>query len=130
MLQVILIRGLHGSGKSTLAREKYVPQGFVHLETDQFFTDIKTGRYAYNPKKLDEARKWCRDCVYNALLAGRNVVVSDTFHCKRLVEPYQALAKRFLARLNIVTLTTQFKSSHHPNPKVNEELKERWEEVV
>ena len=130
MQQLVLIRGLHGTGKSTLAREVYVPQGFVHLESDQFFTHIKTGRYAYDPTKLSEARKWCRDCVYTALSAGRNVVVSDTFHRKILVEPYQALAKRFLARLEIVTLTTEFQSSHHPNPEVNKLLREKWEEVV
>ena len=128
MPKLILIRGLPGCGASTLALREYASQGYVHLETDQFFT--KNGRYAYDPNKREEAEKWCRDQVYQALLAGRNVVVSNYFIRKRAVVPYRALAKVLKADLEIIVLRTQFESRHLKNKARFEAIKALWEEDV
>ena len=125
---LLLIRGLPGSGKSTLAKEVYVPQGYVHFEADQFF--YENGRYIYDPDRRQEAHKRCRDQAYEALSAGRDVAVSNTFIRKWEVEPYRALAKALKADLQIITLTTQFESLHLKDKTRFEEIKSRWEEII
>lgn len=127
-MKLQLIRGLPGSGTSTLAKEVYLPKGYVHFESEMFF--MENGRFAYDPKKNSEARKWCRDQVYEALCAGRDVVVSDWFIRKESVEPYRVLAKTFKADLNILTIKTQFESKRVKNKAKFEQIKSRWEEVV
>jgi hypothetical protein len=94
---------------------------------DQFFT--KNGHYAYDPSKRNQATKWCRDQVYEALLAGRNVVVSNCFIRKCSVEPYRILAKNLKANLEIITLSTQFESPHIKNKALLQQIKSQWEEI-
>jgi predicted kinase len=127
MLQLKLIRGLPGAGKTTLARKYVTLQGYVHIEPDQFF--YKNGRYAYDSSKRNEATKWARNQVYEALLAGRNVVVSDNFIRKSSVEPYRRLASHLKANLEIITLKTQFESPHIKNKAMLEQIKSQWEEI-
>jgi predicted kinase len=121
---LLLIQGLPGAGKTTLAQEVYVPQGYAHFEDDQFF--YRNGKYVHEPKRIEEARKWCRDRAYEALSANRNVVVSNIFGSKWTVEPYRALAKALKADLQIVTLTTQFESIHIQNKARLEDIRSRW----
>jgi predicted kinase len=128
MPQLLLIRGLPGSGKTTLAKEVYVPQGFLHFESDDFFR--KNGRYAFDPRRRNDARQWCRDQVYEALLAGRDVVVSDNFLSKCEVRPYRDLANHLKAYLKIITLRTQFGSKHITNKALLAQIKSRWQEEV
>ena len=131
MPRLILIRGKYGAGKTTLAEEVYVPQGYVHYEEDHFFYNRGRGRhYAFDPTLRTVARKWCRDHVYKALLAGRDVVVSNCFSSKWEVEPYRALAKALKADLQIITLTTQFESIHITNQALLRQKNSSWEEVV
>lgn len=105
-----------------------MPQGYMHFETDQFFH--RNGQYAYDPFKKEMANKWCRDKVYEALVAGRDVVVSNDFIRKCEVEPYRALARATKADLRIITLKTQFESFHIKDKKKFEAIKARWEEEV
>jgi predicted kinase len=131
MPRLVLIRGKDGAGKTTLAEMVYVPQGFVHYEEDHFFYNRGGGRrYAYDPALRSLASKWCRDHVFKALSAGRDVVVSNFFNCRRTVEPYRALARALKADLQIITLTTQFESLHITNKALLEQRNASFQKEV
>ena len=78
MSKLILIRGLPGSGKTTRANEerRHYPE-MVHLEADMFFE--ADGSYKFNPLYLKTAHDWCySNAVFN-LLAGKDVIVSNSY---------------------------------------------------
>lgn len=131
MPELVLIRGPFGAGKTTHAKREYESRGYVHYEEDQFFYNRGGGRrYAYDPSLRMVAKRWCRDHVYKALSAGRNVVVSNCFPNRGSVEPYRALAKALRADLKIITLQTRFVSIHVTNPQLIAAMNLRWQEEV
>lgn len=131
MPELVLIRGPFGAGKSTHAERIFVPRGYVHYEEDLFFYNRGGGRrYAYDPSLRMVAKKWCRDQVYMALAAGRNVVVSNCFPNAGSVAPYRALSKALKADLTIITLQTRFESIHVKDPKLIAAMNLRWQEVI
>ena len=72
--EVVLIRGLPGSGKLTLAKAM---DGYEHIEADMFL-EID-GEYVFDASKVKAAHDWCVASVKQALMQGKNVVVSNTF---------------------------------------------------
>ena len=107
MSELILLRGLPGSGKSTLSKEVTNSPGSGHFESDQYFVDDK-GKYNFNPLKLKEAHKWCKDQVEYAMTKGHKsffpiygpkplhrIVVSNTFTQEWEMKPYYELAEKY-----------------------------------
>ena len=86
-----LVRGLPGSGKSTFARSLKYDNSFL-VEADLYFT--KDGKYNFDYSLLNEAHEWCFSETENALMNGKNVIVSNTFVSKRFILRYFNLAKK------------------------------------
>lgn len=85
-----LIRGLPGCGKSTFAKNLNIPN-MVHLEADMYF--IQNEVYKFDYSLLHEAHNWCFNETESNLIAGNNVVVSNTFVLKAHLNRYLNLAK-------------------------------------
>ena len=76
---VYLMRGLPSCGKSTRAKE-LVAQGGIVLETDSYFrsfTESGATQYAFDSKKLSDARKWVMERFIEALTEGISPIVID-----------------------------------------------------
>lgn len=96
---LILLRGLPGSGKSTFAHLMW--SDFVICEADQYFYD-KEGNYNFNPSKLKQAHKYCRDKVETFMKDNHSnpqyyqeIVVSNTFTRKWEMDEYFKLAEQY-----------------------------------
>jgi len=127
MATLTLIRGLPGSGKSTLAK-KLASQTCMdrHYEADMYFLN-ENDEYCFDPKKLPDAHMWCREQVYDALLEGRNVYVSNTFTTKKELQPYIDIAKSLRIVPNIILMQGQYGSIHDIPDHTIARMKERFE---
>lgn len=123
----MLIRGLPGSGKSTLA--KFLQGGALnttHLEVDQYFTDAD-GKYEYDGMKIGEAHRWCQEQTYDALKAGLDVIVSNTFTTLNEIRPYFDINRiTGTPKLNIILCQGNFGSIRGIPDKVFENMKTRF----
>lgn len=118
MPHLLIIRGLPGSGKSTLAASL----GRAHFEADMFMVDEK-GDYNFQPEKLTEAHSWCLEQCRLALIAGNNVVVSNTFTRRWEVMPYINLGYPF----SVVVCEGRYGSIHGVPADKIAEMAQRWE---
>lgn len=91
MAMLLLLRGVSGSGKSTLAAKLSALMFAIHVEADQYFE--LEGSYKFDPNKLHAAHKWCQDNTRNYLLAGEDVIVSNTSTTEAEVKVYEDIAK-------------------------------------
>jgi predicted kinase len=96
---LVLLRGLPGSGKSSFAN--LIWSSFVICEADQFFYDAE-GNYNFDPSKLKEAHKYCRDKVESFMLDNQKnpqfypeIIVSNTFTREWEMEEYFKLAEKY-----------------------------------
>jgi len=116
--RLLLIRGVPGSGKSTLAKQC---AGFVHLETDQFFS--RSGVYRFEQEVLRDAHHWCLEETKHQLGEGNSVVVSNTFVTLKQLAPYLKLA----ADVSVYEATGEYRNTHGvPEPLV-QKMRDRWE---
>lgn len=130
---LVLLRGLPGSGKSSFA--KHMWSDFVICEADQFFYDSE-GNYNFNPSKLKDAHKYCRDRVETFMSDNEKnpqfypeIVVSNTFTREWEMDEYFKLAKKY--DYQIVSLIVE---NRHGNKNVHgvpdskiEEMRNRFE---
>ena len=130
---LVLLRGLPGSGKSSFA--KHMWSDFVICEADQFFYDSE-GNYNFNPSKLKDAHKYCRDKVETFMSDNEKnpqfypeIVVSNTFTREWEMDEYFKLAKKY--DYQIVSLIVE---NRHGNKNVHgvpdskiEEMRNRFE---
>lgn len=91
MKELILLRGLPGAGKSTLAKEL----GGIILEADQYFVELNTNEYKFDPSKLKDAHNDCRMRCERWMKTGYQIIVSNTFTQWWEMQPYYDLANRF-----------------------------------
>lgn len=130
---LVLLRGLPGSGKSSFA--KHMWSDFVICEADQFFYDSE-GNYNFNPSKLKDAHKYCRDRVETFMSDNEKnpqfypeIVVSNTFTKEWEMDEYFKLAKKY--DYQVVSLIVE---NRHGNKNVHgvpdskiEEMRNRFE---
>jgi predicted kinase len=130
---LVLLRGLPGSGKSSFA--KHMWSDFVICEADQFFYDPE-GNYNFDPSKLRDAHKYCRDKVETFMSDNEKnsqfypeIVVSNTFTREWEMDEYFKLAKKY--NYQVVSLIVE---NRHGNKNVHgvpdskiEEMKNRFE---
>lgn len=91
-----ILRGLPGSGKSTLA--KSLSNALTgHIEADMFFVDKESGEYRFDPTKLEQAHKWCKETVEKWMGPHGldTIIVSNTFNRERELTPYFELAEKY-----------------------------------
>lgn len=133
--KLFLIRGLPGSGKSTFAQtlsESFTYSGCMtwRFEADMFFVDPVTEKYNFNPKKLGDAHRWCRELTEKQLEYGDNVIVSNTFTTKSELEPYFKLAKKYGAKLTVITMNGNYGSIHNVPEAQIERMRNRFEHDI
>ena len=77
---LFLITGAAGSGKSTLAQKiqevgsKYIAPIAEICEADEFWYILGKGKYAFDPKLLWKAHKWCQDNAREVMSNGENLM--------------------------------------------------------
>jgi predicted kinase len=120
--KLLLIRGLPGSGKSTLAASL---TGYVHVETDQYFT--WGGVYNFDSKCLKSAHEWCQIKAKYFLKIGKSVVVSNTFTQQWELDPYLNIAKELKIPVSIVLMQNQFQNTHNVPEETLKRMKERFQ---
>ena len=128
MTKLLLIRGLPGSGKSTLAKEYVTKHGYEHYEADMFFL-LDDGAYAFDPKYLPTAHKWCKDQTQLALIDKKDVVVSNTFTRLWEMQDYFNMAEEMEIELEVIETKGEYENIHGVPQKSIDRMKQRWENI-
>jgi hypothetical protein len=103
----------------------YVEKGFKLFEADHFFT--KDEVYSFDATKIEEAHEACFTWVENALKAGENCVVANTFTRMWELQPYIALSHHYCGCVRVLTARGNYQNIHGCPPEVVRRMKERWE---
>lgn len=136
MQTLTIIRGLPASGKTTLARAmKEKNPSLILCAADDFFIS-EAGEYRFDPKKIVDAHKDCQKRTEDALIAGLDVAVHNTFTQKWEVEPYIQIAYRTRTEIKLINLFDGGKSdfelfarnTHAVPLNVIAIMRARWEE--
>lgn len=121
-----LIRGLPGSGKSTRARKIVAAHpNTAHIEADMFFEG--PNGYRFDASRIREAHEWCRQRARDALAAGRDVVVANTFTQRWELAPYYEIAAAHGARVVHIECEGRFENTHGVPDEHIRKMAERWE---
>lgn len=116
---LFLITGAAGSGKSTLAQRimkvapKYIAPIADICEADEFWYILGKGKYAFNPKLLWKAHKWCQDQAKTVMSHGANLIVSNTNIKPSDRKAYFDMADEHGYEVVFIHLTTQFQNKHN-----------------
>lgn len=119
-MKLILVRGLPGSGKSTIAGKL----DSCHMEADQYF--MVNGEYRFDASKLKQAHEWCQEKTREALKAGFNAVVSNTFTTIKELRPYFDIAREFGIVPNVILAQGNFGSVHDVPEEAMERMRNRF----
>ena len=115
---LFLITGAAGAGKSTLAEKlqdaspSYIEPIAEIWEADEFWYILGKGEYAFNPRLLWKAHKWCQDQVKKVMEKGVNLIVSNTNVKPSDRKAYFQMADEYGYKVVYIHLKTQFKSIH------------------
>ncbi len=100
MTKLTIIRGPSGTGKSTIARHLGgIPQE-NWFEADMFFE--RNGHYEFDGAKLGAAHSWCQGRVRTTLIAGVDVIVSNTTTSISELNNYIGIAEEVGATIRII----------------------------
>ena len=129
---LFLITGAAGAGKSTLAEKlqelapKYIdPIGDI-CEADEFWYILGKGKYAFNPKLLWKAHKWCQEQAREVMALGVNLVVSNTNIRPSDRKGYFQMADEYGYKVVFIHLTTQFQNQHGVPDKSVENMRNNY----
>lgn len=129
---LFLITGAAGAGKSTLAEKlqelapKYIdPIGDI-CEADEFWYILGKGKYAFNPKLLWKAHKWCQEQSREVMAFGVNLVVSNTNIRPSDRKAYFQMADEYGYKVVFIHLTTQFQNQHGVPDKSVENMRNNY----
>lgn len=115
---LFLITGAAGAGKSTLAQKiQDNAKGLIEpiaeiCEADEFWYILGKGKYAFNPKLLWKAHKWCQDNAREVMSHGANLIVSNTNIKPSDRKPYFNMAREYGYKIVYIHLDTQFQNQH------------------
>ena len=123
MSRLIIVRGLPGSGKSTFAHKAF--NGALVLENDMYH--IEDGFYIFNKHDQTDAVYWCLDMAKNAMLAGMDVVVSNTFTRREFIEPYEVFAKEHGITVKVYHMTGSYENCHEVPEDVIKRMKNNFQ---
>lgn len=113
-----IVRGIPGSGKSTLAQKLAARNGIEYFEADMYF-DVN-GKYVFDVTKLRQAHSWCLAEVKAQLLAGYDVVVSNTFTTFKEIESYLTMADELGVDVTMIECTGRWQNVHNvPQDKLD-----------
>jgi predicted kinase len=104
MKELILLRGLPGAGKSTLAAI-LAEDNYPIFSVDDYFTDKKTGAYAFDYRNNHIAYSECEQNTRRAMQQQeKKIFVHNTFTLEWELEPYFKLAGEFGYRVFVATV--------------------------
>lgn len=132
MVKLILVRGLPGSGKTTFAWKKksYIEdsgQSAVVVAADDFMVDW-LGNYKFDPSKLNWCHTMCFNIASNWLSNNTTVIVHNTFTRISEMKQYIHLAEKLNIPLEVIRMTTQFKSVHGVPEETMMRMKARFQD--
>ena len=116
---LFLITGAAGSGKSTLAEKiKDNAKGLIEpiadiCEADEYWYILGKGKYAFNPKLLWKAHKWCQDQTKIIMNKGQNLIVSNTNIKPSDRKAYFDMADEYGYKVVFIHMKTQFQNQHN-----------------
>lgn len=87
-----------------------------------------SGKYIFDASLLKEAHAFCQKMAENAMGAGVELVVSNTFTQKWEMEPYLGLAEEYGYEVVVITATGEYTNVHGVPPQAIQRMKERWED--
>lgn len=131
-MELVLVRGVPGSGKSTLADllvDAAVSRGrrAVKCEADDYHIG-EDGVYRFNPERVGDAHRACREKAFLAMNDGVDLVVaSNTFTRIWEMRPYVEYAKDFGYAVQIITAQANFGNVHNVPEAVVQDMKDRFE---
>lgn len=108
-MKIRIMRGLPGSGKShfgtkVLPRTLPIGNSFAVCSADHFFIG-EDGVYRFDPKKLAEAHKQCRQAFLEAVQNGKELIIVDnTNTLPTEIAFYYDLATLFTNDVKILTV--------------------------
>lgn len=123
MGKIILIRGVPGSGKSTMARKM---AGYKHIESDMFLYD-DNGAYLYSKERVEVAHKKCIELTRNAMEAGIDIVVSNTFTRMSEMQPYIEMAEEFGYTVDQIIADGNYQNIHNVPDDIVGAMRNRFE---
>ena len=129
---LFLITGAAGAGKSTLAQKiQDNANGLIEpiseiCEADEFWYILGKGKYAFNPKLLWKAHKWCQDNAKEVMEEGANLIVSNTNIKPSDRRPYFDMAREYGYKVVFIHLTTQFQNQHGVPEKSVEHMRNNY----
>eukprot|EP01114_Cavostelium_apophysatum_P010868 TRINITY_DN2500_c0_g1_i1.p1 TRINITY_DN2500_c0_g1~~TRINITY_DN2500_c0_g1_i1.p1 ORF type:complete len:1342 (-),score=368.34 TRINITY_DN2500_c0_g1_i1:71-4096(-) len=104
---LIILRGASGSGKSTLAAE--IKKNGMVLSTDDFFRNLVTGTYDWNPSSLPKAHYWNQVRVKMAMEKGVSPIIVDNTNLEAWeAKPYAELAEEHDYQVHILEPATSW----------------------
>lgn len=115
---LFLIAGPAGAGKSTLAQKiQDNANGLIEpiaeiCEADEFWYILGKGKYAFNPKLLWKAHKWCQEQTRKVMATGKNVIVSNTNTKPSDRKAYFQMADEYGYKVVFIHVKTQFQNQH------------------
>lgn len=119
--KLVLIRGQQGAGKSTLANRIAPLGGYTVLEQDDFFH--VGAHYYWDADQMPSAYNWTLWRTQKALERGHRVVVPETFHRLRLMQPYLDLTPDHL----VLRATGNYQNVHGVSPETVAHVRDTME---
>ena len=129
---LFLITGAAGAGKSTLAEKlqelapKFIDPIAEICEADEFWYILGKGKYAFDPKLLWKAHKWCQDNAKEIMMLGLNLIVSNTNIKPSDRKAYFQMADEYGYKVVFIHLTTQFQNQHGVPEKSVENMRNNY----
>jgi hypothetical protein len=88
---------------------------------------MQDGVYKYEKEKYADAVKWCHESTFNALLNGKNVVVTNVFASNKTIKFYVDKAKQLNILFKIFRKTSQYKNIHNVPENVLRDMKKHFQ---
>ena len=129
---LFLITGAAGAGKSTLAQKiqevgsKYIDPITEICEADEFWYILGKGKYAFDPKLLWKAHKWCQDNARGVMSNGANLIVSNTNIKPADRKAYFNMADEYGYKVVFIHLRTQFQNQHSVPEKTVADMRNNY----
>jgi len=126
-MKLTLVRGVPGSGKSTLGRRMEISfSDCVKLEADMYMHN-ESGVYVFDASKLKEAHQWCQTTTHAMLIAGKHVVVCNTFIKLWEMRAYINMARNLSCDVEILRCVGSYESVHNLPKDVVTRMLETYE---